>query len=1029
MIKLVVFDFDGVFSDGKFYFNNNGLTTKSYNAKDAFALKILKKNGIKTGLITNDYVVSAQYAAHIFDRLDKCSINDDLPKDIIMEKWLKEYNLSYDEIAFIGDDLSDIPLLEKVFFSGCPSDAIQEVKEICSYICDKKGGEGAVREFVDLIIKKNTAENNTKKEIESYIPKIYDNNGEITAVIPVRKGSTRCQNKNFRKFADTDLLSLKINTLKKVKGIKEILVSSNCDQMLNKAHQLGVKTYKREEKYCTNENPGAFFCNLAKSIDSDILMHVPVTTPLISSDVYNDIIEKWNEVKKNHGSLNTVTPIKEFIWYNGETVNYNESSPPPSQNLPQYESLNFACNIINKKYVLERNNIVGENPYMYQLDKASSVDIDENTDFLFAELLYENSIINDEISKIILERKNRKIELLDCTLRDGGYLNNWEFEDQQVLDCYETVTGMGYDYFEIGFRTNKDLIQGKGKWCYSSDQDISNVTHHFKGCKIAVMAKVGTVTINDFVKKKDSPIDLVRVLLARASIEDNEIYSKFTKKDLNIAKELCLNLIEYGYEVTLNLGCSDLLTVEDISLIVNIFYDIKIKSIYLADTFGKFTPWSCIGVIHTFYKKLAHFESDISLGIHAHNNNGNALSKTIKAIEHGCSMLDTSIGGLGRGAGNLKTEEYLSNVTYKDHNDYLGKMEKLIIYYDKYILKKNQLQVLQPGIVSHPYYQISGNLSLHPNYVKELLDSNDTITEDIKNIMNLNNYTIKHNKRNYDKELISNIKSKSNTKKEYDICYSILFHQGIDLVNYVLKNIEKYNSNNKYIVIVHLCESLYKQRGKLYSANLLINDIHYDKQRDTIKLFKPHLENFKYLYDHHIDVNNFMLLSSACRFVKQAPHFHKNDIELIKNEKHQNIAELRSRVAKSNSNLSMFLKNKKIVKLLEEKKIEIIKGCPYAQSYPVKLFDSIYKFIYDNNILGLVTSNGIFEEVLIATLRNYYTITKFNYIQKTYSCCLNKFPSIDYIKNVINNEKDICIVKRFPDVVNHPNHKFLDSLK
>ena len=155
MIKLIVFDFDGVFSNGIFYFDNKDNVKKTYNAKDTYSLKILKKYNIKCGIITNDKIVSIEHAPHIFDRLDKVSLGSDKPKLEILNTWLDEYGFSIQEVAYIGDDLPDIPVLKEVGFSACPCDAVEEVKKISQYICKNNGGEGAVREFVDLIIKKN----------------------------------------------------------------------------------------------------------------------------------------------------------------------------------------------------------------------------------------------------------------------------------------------------------------------------------------------------------------------------------------------------------------------------------------------------------------------------------------------------------------------------------------------------------------------------------------------------------------------------------------------------------------------------------------------------------------------------------------------------------------------------------------------------------------------------------------------------------------------------------------------------------
>ena len=160
MIKFVVFDFDGVFTDGKFYFNNTSNSiSKCYNAKDSYSLKILNKKNIKCGIITNDKIVSIKNAPHIFDRLDKFSIGENRKKLDILNEWLKEYNFSLEETAYIGDDLADICILEKIGFSSCPNDAIDEVKKICKYVCKKKGGEGAVREFVNKIIEMNDENN------------------------------------------------------------------------------------------------------------------------------------------------------------------------------------------------------------------------------------------------------------------------------------------------------------------------------------------------------------------------------------------------------------------------------------------------------------------------------------------------------------------------------------------------------------------------------------------------------------------------------------------------------------------------------------------------------------------------------------------------------------------------------------------------------------------------------------------------------------------------------------------------------
>ena len=530
MIKFVVFDFDGVFTDGKFYFDNSNNMKKCYNAKDTYSLKILKEYDIKCGIITNDKVISIEHAPHIFDRLDKVSLGSDEPKLDILDIWLKEYGYSYKEVAYIGDDLPDIPVLEKVGFSGCPNDAVDDVKKVSQYICKNKGGEGAVREFVDLIIKNNISESEINDDIK------VNNDGKITAVIPVRKGSTRCKNKNIRKFGDTNLLKLKIETLKKVKEIEEIIVSTDCENMAKIASDLNVKVHKRDKYYASSECPNyEYWDHIAKNVGIyNNFMMVNVVSPLINSNIINKFVNTF--IENNYKNMVTVNNQKRFFC-NLETkkgINFDSTKAPNSQELMPLAEITFGICISTRKDIIESKCIYGKNPSFFNLDNISSLDIDENYDFITAELLYNNNIFDDNICKIILEKRSDKIELLDCTIRDGGYLNNWNFSDEEVLDCYKAVTEAGYEYFEIGFRTNKDSLLNKGKWCYSTEDDINNIYKTYKGCKIAVMAKVGTVTIDDFIKKEESNISMVRVLLARATMEGKIQKSKYNELDISM---------------------------------------------------------------------------------------------------------------------------------------------------------------------------------------------------------------------------------------------------------------------------------------------------------------------------------------------------------------------------------------------------------------------------------------------------------------------------------------------------------------
>lgn len=150
-IKLVAFDIDGVMTDGSLTFDENGIEYKTYNAKDGQGVVNLNRAGYITAIITARDNGTVAHRAKILNikELFQGQKNKIATMDMLKEK----YNLSYDEIAYMGDDIPDICVLEKVALAGCPQDAVEEVKEVANFICKKGGGKGAVREFCDFIIK------------------------------------------------------------------------------------------------------------------------------------------------------------------------------------------------------------------------------------------------------------------------------------------------------------------------------------------------------------------------------------------------------------------------------------------------------------------------------------------------------------------------------------------------------------------------------------------------------------------------------------------------------------------------------------------------------------------------------------------------------------------------------------------------------------------------------------------------------------------------------------------------------------
>jgi N-acylneuraminate cytidylyltransferase len=150
-IKCVLSDSDGVLTDGGMYYSENGDELKKFNTKDGKGFELLRKNGYITGIITGEDINLVKRRAEKL-QLDEVflGIKDKLQ---ILDEICDKYDLKYENIAYIGDDINDLEIMKKVGFSCAANNAMQSVKEITDYVTNLKGGNGAVREVIELILK------------------------------------------------------------------------------------------------------------------------------------------------------------------------------------------------------------------------------------------------------------------------------------------------------------------------------------------------------------------------------------------------------------------------------------------------------------------------------------------------------------------------------------------------------------------------------------------------------------------------------------------------------------------------------------------------------------------------------------------------------------------------------------------------------------------------------------------------------------------------------------------------------------
>ena len=247
------------------------------------------------------------------------------------------------------------------------------------------------------------------------------------------------------------------------------------------------------------------------------------------------------------------------------------------------------------------------------------------------------------------------IKVVDCTLRDGGLVNNFYFSDEFVRDLYRTNIKAGVDYMEFGYKADREMFDTEkfGKWKFCSDDDIREIVgDNTGGLKISVMADVGRTDFRrDIVDKSDSPVDMIRVATYIHTIPT------------------ALEMVEYchdkGYETTINIMAISKANDSDLSDALEIIGRSSVDTIYLVDSYGSLYPEQ----MRRFAQKYLEYAEKYNkkIGVHAHNNQQLAFANTIETLTMGVSYLDSTVSGMGRGAGNCSTElllGFLKNPKY-----------------------------------------------------------------------------------------------------------------------------------------------------------------------------------------------------------------------------------------------------------------------------------------------------------------------------------------------------------------------------
>ena len=212
---------------------------------------------------------------------------------------------------------------------------------------------------------------------------------DLNVLIAVRGGSKRVPKKNVRPFGGSSMLELKIEQALRLKDVNDVVVTSDDDEMLAIAANLGATPMKRTPFYASDTVPmGEVYVHLASLLTCKDILWTPVTSPLVTDETIQNCIEIYKE-NTNVDSVVTTNILKEYLWLGDDALNYDPKNHPRSQDLPDVYALNFAANILSRELMIKNRNILGDNFYAYMLDEIEAIDVDTEYEFMLAEYLYE----------------------------------------------------------------------------------------------------------------------------------------------------------------------------------------------------------------------------------------------------------------------------------------------------------------------------------------------------------------------------------------------------------------------------------------------------------------------------------------------------------------------------------------------------------------------------------------------------------------------------------------------------------------
>ena len=262
------------------------------------------------------------------------------------------------------------------------------------------------------------------------------------------------------------------------------------------------------------------------------------------------------------------------------------------------------------------------------------------------------------------------IKVLDCTIRDGGLINDHHFTDDFVRAVYKALSLAGIDYMEMGYRSSRQVAPPAefGAWKYCDDDKIREIIDGIESnVKLSIMVDAHRVIEQEFAPVDESPVDLIRMATY--------------VKDIDKAITLSNKCHDLGYETAVNIMAISAENEHDLIEALDQLAKTPTENVYVVDSYGYFFSEQIEYIVKLYQEHLPGKR----IGIHCHNNQQLAFANTIEGIRHDSNLVDGSLYGIGRGAGNcclelligfLKNPKFCIEPILKVIQDYMIPMRK-----------------------------------------------------------------------------------------------------------------------------------------------------------------------------------------------------------------------------------------------------------------------------------------------------------------------------------------------------------------